>query len=120
MYMICLTYCFHFFSVIATLFDVASCIFKLKDFNSSNSFVLLLLIKLGHLGHGLTSHKKIVKRCLNTLIIFLDMTLLISVLTHFKFVSVLSNYIASYDTHSLPFVFITLSQLSCFFLYKCK
>ena len=34
-YMICLTYTlFSFFSVITIFFDVASCIFKLKDFNS--------------------------------------------------------------------------------------
>ena len=40
-YMICLTYCFPFFSfsLIAMFFDVASCIFKLKDFICSNSFL---------------------------------------------------------------------------------
>ena len=32
-----LAYCFLFFSVIVTLFDVSFCIFKLKDFNCSNS-----------------------------------------------------------------------------------
>ena len=36
------------FSVIATLFDVASCIFKLKDFKCSNSFRVHPFIKLGH------------------------------------------------------------------------
>ena len=36
------------FSVIATLFDVASCIFKLKDFKCSNSFMPSPFIKLGH------------------------------------------------------------------------
>ena len=51
MYMICLlTYCFPFFSMIATLFDIAFSIFKLKDFNCFNSFVPLPFIKLGHLG----------------------------------------------------------------------
>ena len=66
MYMIFLTYCFPFFSVIATLFDVASCIFKLKlkNFNCSNSFVPLPFIKLSQLGHGLRSHMEIVKRCI--------------------------------------------------------
>ena len=54
MYVICLTYCFPFFSVIVTFFDVASCIFKLKDFNCFDSFVTLPFIKLGHLGHCLT------------------------------------------------------------------
>ena len=64
MYMICLlTYCFPFFSMIATLFDIAFSIFKLKDFNCSNSFVPLPFIKLGHLG-SLTSHMEMVKRCI--------------------------------------------------------
>ena len=56
MYMICLTYRFPFFLVIATLFDVAYCIFKLKDFNCSNSFLPLPFIKLGYLGHLGQSH----------------------------------------------------------------
>ena len=51
---------FPFFSVIATLFDIDSCILKLKDFNCSNSFVPFLFIKLGHLGYSLTSHMEIV------------------------------------------------------------
>ena len=62
MYMIYLTYCFPFSSVIATLFDGASSIFKLKDFNCSNFFVSLPFIKLGHLRHSLTSHMEIVKK----------------------------------------------------------
>ena len=37
--LVCQPYCFISFSVIATLFDVVSCIFKLKDFNCSHSFV---------------------------------------------------------------------------------
>ena len=36
------------FSVIATLFDVVSCIFKLKDFSCSNSVMLHPFIKLGY------------------------------------------------------------------------
>ena len=36
------------FSVIATLFDIFSCIFKLKDFSCSNSVMLYPFIKLGH------------------------------------------------------------------------
>ena len=38
-YMICLRYCFSFFSVIAASFHVTSCIFKLRCFNCSNSLV---------------------------------------------------------------------------------
>ena len=36
------------FSMITTLFDVVSCIFKLKDFKCCNSFMLYPFIKLGH------------------------------------------------------------------------
>ena len=36
------------FSVITTLFEVAFCIFKLKDFNCSNSFILHPFLKLGY------------------------------------------------------------------------
>ena len=51
------------FSVVATLFDVASCIFKLKGFKCSNSFMLYPIIKLGHYiiiktGHSLTFGKR--------------------------------------------------------------
>lgn len=50
MYMICqLIFCFPFFSVIVSLFDVTSFILKLKDLNCSNSFLPLPFIKLGHL-----------------------------------------------------------------------
>ena len=49
----------YFFSVIATLFDIASSIFKLKNFNCS--FVPVPFIKLGHLGHSLASHIEIMK-----------------------------------------------------------
>ena len=45
----CLTYYFPFFSAIARLFDVASCIFKLKSFNCSYSTL---------------SHMEIVKKCI--------------------------------------------------------
>ena len=61
-HMICLTYCFPFSSVITTLIDVASCIFKLNDFNCSNPFVVLPFSKLDYLGHSLTSHMEIMKR----------------------------------------------------------
>ena len=50
--MICLTYCFPFFSIITTLFDIVSCIFKLKDLIvliPSYSFPSLnWVINLGH------------------------------------------------------------------------
>ena len=98
MYMICLIHCFPFFSVIATLFDVASCIFKLKDFNCPNSFVPLPFNK-HRLGQSLTSYMKIVKRCIFNNI-FDNITILMRLLTHFEFVSVSSHYIATYDTHS--------------------
>ena len=53
-YMICLTKCFPFFSVIATPFDVASCIFKLKDFTClipSHPFPSLNLVIWGTVSH---------------------------------------------------------------------
>ena len=40
-WLVCLTYFLSFLSVTATLFDVTSCIFKLKNFNCSNFFVPL-------------------------------------------------------------------------------
>ena len=55
---------FPFISVIATLFDVTSYIFKLKDFNCSNLFVPLPFNKLGHFGHSITLHMEIMKQCI--------------------------------------------------------
>ena len=104
--MICLSYCFPFFLVIVTFFDVASCNFKLKDFNCSDSLVPLLSTKLGHY-IGAQSHIWKSQNDAYQEIIFLDkMTRLLSLLTHFDFASVLSHYIATYDIHSLLLVYL--------------
>ena len=67
---------FLFFAVIATFFDVASYIFKLTCFN--------FLVPLPFINQGHTIYKTI----------FLDkMTILLSLMTYFNFVSVLSDYI---------------------------
>ena len=98
-------------------FLVPSCILKFKDFNCSNFYVPLLFIKLGH--YFWAQFKILWRSWHNSYykIIFLDsMTILMSLLCHFNFVSVLWRSLATYAIHL--FLLIYPSQLSCFFLHN--
>ena len=60
MYIICLTL-FSFFVSDRNTFRRSFLYFRLKDFNCYDSFVPVPFIKLGHLGHSLTSRMEIVR-----------------------------------------------------------
>ena len=116
-FMICQTYCFSFFLSDWNTFDTP-CIFRLKylfilipcnPLPSLNWVIKLTLnwdITLYHIWKlwSNTYHK----------IVFLDnVTMLLSLLTHFNFSSVFSYYLATYDTHYFfPFInFLVFSLL---------
>ena len=99
------------FSVIATLFDVVSCIFKLKDFSCSNSVMLHSFIKLG-------LQSPFWKSCCDAYqkIILLDnFIIMLGLLTHFNFVIAFSHYIALPIPPTLYCFFIPTLM---FFLYS--
>ena len=110
-------HCFPFFSVIAISFDATSCLFKLKCFNWSNSFVCYPFPSLNwvlKLSLGTVSHVEIMKRCIPENNLFGQQDHSIEFIDSFRFclrLSPLYSYLWN------PFFFVTLSQLPCFF---CK
>ena len=107
-YLICVTYYFTFFSVIATFFWRRFLYFQTQCFDYSNSLVPIPFNRLGQ-SHMWKSRSDAYYK-----IIFLDNMTTMSLLT-FDFASVVSHYKATYDTHSF-----LISQLSCFFCIHYK
>ena len=102
-------HCFPFFSVIAISFDATSCLFKLKCFNWSNSFVCYPFPSLNwvlKLSLGTVSHAEIWSDAYQKIIFLGNKTIALSLLTLSDFAFVLAHYIATYETHSflLPYL----------------
>ena len=108
---ICLIYCFSFFLVIPTFFDIAFCISKC--FNCFNSLYTPCL----HLIWSLkveVSNVAIVKQCILQKVFLNNVTILLSLPIHSNFASVLSHYIATYDINSFLLRYLNFHVFSTF------
>ena len=108
-------HCFTFSSVIAISFDANSCMFKLRCFNWSNSFVWYPFPSLNwvlKLSLGTVSHVEIMKRCTTQNNLFGQQDHSIEFNDSFRF---WVRFIPLYSYLWNPFFFVTLSQFPCFF-----
>ena len=116
MYIVCMTNCFSFFSLITTFFVIVSCfsnissvLISLYPFPSWNMIIKLPLTL------GAVSHMKIEKRWISETNIFVQYDYsILRLLAHFNFYTALFGYL------SYPFFGNTWSALSCFFLKQMK